>query len=331
MKNVFVSDLSAHFQADDCLFVVGLGFDLRGLESLKYVGESTASQAVGLLNPKRPDIDQLLHLELFHSLSSKEAQLIGLGSENLVEVVDELQSFLAAASGSYSTILVDITSISHELLVALIGLFVMEGLVKNVTLIYTVASQYSFNTEVDKKWLSRGVTEIRSVLGFPGLMLPSKSLHLIIMAGFEFERAAEVISRFEPAKLTIAHGSSTQSVSPEHYASNKSYVEDIQKFLVSRGVLFEDIGTFEFSCLDPYLSSQQILDYVSGLVDDNIILCPLNTKMSTVGAAIAGLSWPRMQICYAQAAEYNLDGYAKPGERIVLVSLEDFNISLEDF
>ncbi|QXI46056.1 hypothetical protein HU763_014860 [Pseudomonas anuradhapurensis] len=330
MRNVSVSNLQSFFDNRDVLFLVGLGFDERGLHALRNVSNEVSSRAVALLNPKRQDINQLMYVESFLQASSLGAKVIGIDSASVLEVIDSLQGYLCDERVSYSEILVDITSLSHELLVALIGLFVIEGVISKVSLIYTGAAKYSFNTDSDMAWLSRGVSDIRSILGFPGLILPSKSLHLVIMAGFESERAAEVISRYEPAKLTIAHGARDESVCLAHYERNKSYAASIETLLNSRGLLINDIASFEFSCVDPYRASEQIYQYVSGLNGDNVILCPLNTKMSTVGAALAGVRLPKMQICYAQAAEYNLQGYAMAGDEITVVSLSQLDLAIGD-
>jgi hypothetical protein len=48
----------------------------------------------------------------------------------------------------------------------------------------------------------------------------------------------------------------------------------------------------------------------------------LNTKLSTVGVALAAIENPEIQICYAEPEEYNTDGYSKPGKEVTVISLQ---------
>ncbi|XEG74762.1 hypothetical protein QA447_11210 [Pseudomonas sp. abacavir_1] len=331
MDKIFLSELGKSFQDRDFLLIVGLGFDERSLSALKAIGPSSPRRVAALLNPARLDIDQALYLDEFKDIAGGEAVVIGDGYNSIVETIDSLQSFLLKEDCSESDIIFDITSLSHELLIAVVGLLAIEKILGRVTLIYTGAEKYSYNTSPGQQWLSRGVTEIRSVLGFPGLMLPSRKLHLIVLAGFEVERAAEIIARYEPARLTIAHGGKDQSVSEQHYQSNKQYVEEIRDFLVERSSISEGVSSFEFSCVDPFETCDLVCRYVEDLEGENIVICPLNTKVSTVGVALAGLKYPWLQICYAQAAEYNLQGYAKAGDSVAVISFSNYDISIGEF
>ena len=57
-----------------------------------------------------------------------------------------------------------------------------------------------------EKWLSKGVKEIRSVLGFPGEILPSRKNHLIVLTGYEYERAKTIIDILQPYSLALGFG-----------------------------------------------------------------------------------------------------------------------------
>lgn len=319
MNSFLLSELPKKFSNSNFLLIVGIGFDERSLSVLKAFSNNSQLQVVGLLNPTRPEIGPPPFIDQFHKLSGSSSTLLGEGCESIVGTIDALQSFLLQDTLSGVDILLDITSLSHELLVAMVGLLASERIINRVTLAYTSAEEYSYNTTKDQQWLSRGVTDIRSVLGFPGLMLPSRKSHLIIMAGFEAERAAEVISRYEPAALTIAYGGKDQSVSEQHHHSNKQYAEEIRHLLSENSFTTEEPATFEFSCIDPFKTCEYICQYISELKGENVVICPLNTKISTVGAALAGLRFPWLQICYAQPSEYNLHGYAKPSDSVRLI------------
>lgn len=331
MNKLLISDLSKKFSNSDFLLIIGLGFDERSLSIFKAFSGNLPRNVVGLINPTRPDIGPSPFIDQFLELSGSNSTLLGKDCESIVDTIDSLQSFLLQDKLSETDIVLDITSLSHELLVAIIGLLASEKIIDRVTLAYTSAEEYSYNTAKDQQWLSRGVTDIRSILGFPGMMLPSRKSHLIIMAGFEAERAAEVISRYEPAALTIAYGGKEQSISEEHHNYNKQYAEEIRTILSEKSFITEETATFEFSCIDAFEACEHICQYISGLENENVVICPLNTKISTVGAALAGLRFPWVQICYAQPSEYNLHGYAKPSDSVRLITFSGHELVIGEF
>ncbi|TKK40214.1 hypothetical protein PflCFBP13517_17060 [Pseudomonas fluorescens] len=322
MTKILLTDLQNSLPREKFALLIGLGFDERSLSVLSNVDVSCPSKIFGILNPAKAGMSQTKYHEQFLQIAPSTAELLGEGCRSIIEIVDILQARLYEPEMKDLDLVVDITSLTHELLVAIIGLLASEKIMSRVTLLYTGADQYSFNTSSEKAWLSRGVVEIRSVLGFPGVMLPSKKLHLIIMAGFEIERAVEVIRRYEPAKLTIGYGAKSQSVSEEHHEVNKVFATQIEEFLIREDGVRNDLHHFEFSCVEPYAAKNDLIEFLSHAHDENIVICPLNTKLSTVGAALAALELPNVQICYAQPAEYNFSGYAKPGAYVTVVRLD---------
>lgn len=323
MTKILLSELDKLLPKTKFILLVGLGFDERSLSVLSNIDTSSPFKIFGLLNPARVGIPQTNYQDEFLKISPSGSEVLGQDCSSIIEAVDIVQARLHEIGMSDVDLVIDITSLTHELLVAIIGLFASESLLSRITLLYTGASEYSFNTPDDQTWLSRGVVEIRSVLGFPGVMLPSKKLHLVIMAGFEIERAVEVIRRYEPARLTIGYGSKLQSVSEKHHNANKEFAAQIETLLIEQDGMSNDLHHFEFSCVDPYATKDDLISYLSHTKDENIVVCTLNTKLSTVGAALAALEMPNVQICYAQPAEYNVLGYAMPGLSVTVIHLSE--------
>ena len=54
-----------------------------------------------------------------------------------------------------------------------------------------VHSKFIDNKNLEAKWLSRGIGEVRSILGYSGTLKPSRSNLLIVIVGYEYERAGE--------------------------------------------------------------------------------------------------------------------------------------------
>ncbi|MCU0118925.1 hypothetical protein N8H74_11720 [Pseudomonas sp. B2M1-30] len=321
MSKIPLSELNSELLNKDFVLFLGLGFDQRSLCAIQNINPSTPKKIIGLLNPPRVGTPQTNYGEAFISSAGPNSEILGADSKSLIETIDLIQEKLEEPGIRGKEIVVDITSLSHEMLVAFMGLLQSKNLLKGTTLLYTGADEYSFNTSKDQKWLSRGVVDIRSILGFPGTMLPSKKLHLIIMVGFETERSTEVINRYEPSRLTIAYGAKDHSVSEEHHLTNLGFAQNILNNFLENPRSIDSPHNLEFSCTDPFFTKSSLESYISQFPNENIVICPLNTKISTVGAALAALEMPDIQICYAQPAEYNILGYASPGKEITIIKL----------
>jgi len=76
-------------------------------------------------------------------------------------------------------IIIDITTFTHEMLLILLKLFYLNKKhFRKITCIYTSAKDYSVGDNDDKIWLSKGCREVRSVLGYPGKIIPGKPISL---------------------------------------------------------------------------------------------------------------------------------------------------------
>jgi hypothetical protein len=300
--------------------LLGLGFDQRSTELLKKLSNANglvdvlAVTNVGWNESNKPATT------FFTNHTNGKGRIVGKDCTNVLQLADDLASIIRTFDGSIRTI-IDITSMSHELLAILIALLNNQGKLTGITLCYTGAKQYSFNTTEAEIWLSKGVNAIRSVLGFPGEQLPSRPLHLVIPMGFEVERAFEVISAYEPAALSLGMGRREASISDAHFESNSRFFKRLEDFVKDQEIECETLSTFSFSCIDPIDTKNDIAKHLVNYTDFNTVICPLNTKISTVGVALLCIERPEIQLCYAQPIEYNVEGYAIPDEWITVVHL----------
>lgn len=206
-------------------------------------------------------------------------------------------------------LLVDVSTFTHEgLLILFRFIDLFKEKFENVFAVYVGASAYSLNEEKDgDKWLSKGTKTIRSVLGYPGILNPSQKNHLIILFGFEIERTSKLIEDFEFEKVSIGIGPEQESIGKNHYVINrKRHIDLIKNFPFAE--------TFEFSLVEPYDTKQQIQAQIEKYPGYNVVITPLNNKVSTLGAALVGLSDPKVQICYVRAHEYNYKAYSEPSD-----------------
>lgn len=248
----------------------------------------------------------------------RSARSIALNAGDPLFTADRLQSAIASTvTEGCRSYLIDITTFTHESLLILLRVLQIH-LQRNETVqfVYTGALDYSLGDEPRHKWLSKGINDIRSVLGYPGRVLPTKRLHLIVLAGFESERAERLIDEFEPNIISLGVGDPEQSVDTSLHQINKEF----HGRLVEK---FKGVGQFRFSCTDPRATAMALKRQVASVPGHNVLISPMNNKISTIGAALTAFDDDDIQLCYATANEYNEDNYSSPRTDCYLFSVAE--------
>ena len=287
------------------LYLVCASFERRCLTFTEHLAPRRVKRAVLCENDSLAAITSEFSEALRNRLGNAVERVVFRRNDPL-DIADKLQAAIGT-SASARSILVDITTFTHEALLILIR-FLQLRIAPNdqVLFAYTMASDYSIGAAGSEKWLSKGISEIRSVLGFPGEVLPSRRDHLIILTGFETERAAKLVDDFEPDVVSL--GFVTTNVSErEHHVSSRAF----QQFFLEK---YASAQTFSFECFDPAVTRDAILGRARSVPGCNVVVSAMNTKISTLGAALAATEDERIQLCYAFANEYNYEGYSLPGE-----------------
>ena len=210
----------------------------------------------------------------------------------------------------HKNVLVDISTFTRESLLILIkALYDNKQRYKKCQLVYTCAAHTAEN-------LSHDLVEIRTIMGFIGEMKPIKPLHLVILAGFEYERARQVIDAFEPDYISIGYGGDKESISNDLRELNIKFKEKLVSIYNS-----DVVSQFTHSLIDPYKTARQLAEIVNERSVCNTVIVPLNTKISTVGAGLVAIKQPEIQICYTQMAKYNYKNYSQPSNEFYVIDL----------
>jgi hypothetical protein len=280
--------------------------------------ERSLSLARALSKRQQPECVWLVqHADLHDQVSHNAQEVIDLfgprvkhitaRTDRPLDIADHMQqALLTLPEADGRTLLVDITTFTHESLLILLRLLEMHrSRFSKALFCYCSASDYDPGVEDKDKWLSKGVYRVRSVLGYPGHISPSKPNHLLVLVGYEYERASSLIEVFEPAKVSLGKG---QSAGERHLEAGRRF-DLLKEECMSRCPSVEE---FEFSCHDSFECKSDLLEQIHMSPDYNAIIAPLNTKISTVGCALAAMSEPSIQLCYAQALQYNCANYSSP-------------------
>jgi len=225
------------------------------------------------------------------------------------------KSLDALAPPVKKSILVDISTFTREsLLILLLFLRYNVRSGDEIRFVYARAKEYSIGEDPENKWLSKGIRDIRSVLGYPGEHSPLKKTHMIVMVGYEDERAVSLINEMEPHSVSLGLLDESEHAGDNHHRTNSERFARLKKRL-------REVEEFTFSGYDPLVTKADLEQQVEAHKECNILIAPMNTKISTIGAALCAFDRPAVQLCYAPANVYNWKAYSQPDEDCFLFSV----------
>ena len=235
-----------------------------------------------------------------------------------IDDVDEIDRFSSRSLWSWClsvveqaaqlqrSLVIDVTCMPKELLgMLLFAVWVYQEHFAKVFVVYVAAPEGGYATQNPKlaeadKWLSRGVTTVRTIVGYPGAFRGERPTHLIVLAGHEFERLYAITEYVEPSRLTI--GGAQESSSTASGAGVLS--QKVAQRLRDR-IQVPDIGDISFSAssIEDVVGTLQRLDFDAST--ENVALVAMNTKLAFVGAALFSLANRSVRMVYAVPREYN--------------------------
>ena len=307
-EKIQLQELATRLPPNIDLFICSASFEARCLSVASVFIESQIDKALIFSDPDVSGPRGRENAQKLLALFRDRAQLVEIHLREPIDVADKMIRVLGDM-GTLRTVVIDVTTFTHESLLILFCVIQMLHS-RDLRLVgaYNGATEYSLGLDKREKWLTKGVLEIRSVLGFPGESRPTQSQHLIVLAGFELERAERIIDAYEPAMLSIGLGSALDSIGPNHHDVNKWFHEKlIERYAAC-------VKKFVFAPDDLVRTREAILSQSHAYTGFNTLVAPMNTKISTMGAALAAVDDPSIQICYAVPEQYNREGYSFPSD-----------------
>jgi hypothetical protein len=200
---------------------------------------------------------------------------------------------------------IDISTFNREALLIVLNIIYNTIKKPNTRALYVTPESHG-------EWLSRGHTTIRNILGLTGLHESSKPTVLILLSGFEADRSLSIIEEFEPAKVLLGFGD--PPTDEQFLSRNKREQEIIMKT--------HEPSKFEFPAND-IKGSFEVIDRLidEHLLDYNVVVAPMSTKLSTIGAWKAARKHIEVQVTYAIPGEYNFESYSEGASGIFIESI----------
>jgi hypothetical protein len=316
MKNpVDFSDFAKTFTQSVDLFICSSSFEERCFllpSRIKALGVNK-SLIIYNENEYQEIIDNAIKLQ--NNLGSSAVK-IALNSDNPIDSGQIINNYIGEVlETEIGNIFLDSTTFTHEtLLVILRLLFFKKAKYKKLFIGYVGASDYSIKESVEDKWLSSGISDVRSILGYPGSLSPARDYHLIVLFGFESERTKKLIDELHPDRISIGFGDKSMSINDSFQSLNHQRHEKLIE-------LYPNAEEFRLSLVNPNSAKEKILEQSAKYDDYNVIVAPMNNKISTIGAALAAIQNPKIQLIYAKSINYNVNGYSTPADNCYLFEL----------
>ena len=151
-----------------------------------------------------------------------------------------------------------------------------------------------------KDWLTRDTDRPRLVYQHSGIAKLGKPTALLLLNGFDSERAEQLIQFFEPHLLVVGLQSGKQYENDER---NYSRGERLDK-------LTRNIKTFEIDAYSADHGFSAIIEQVKPLLADyNIVAASLGPKTSAIAMFRVVTEFPEIAIAYAPSRQFNI-GYS---------------------
>lgn len=161
-------------------------------------------------------------------------------------------------------------------------------------------------TDINKHlWLSRGFRCLRNAIGFPGLQRQNLPALLILLPGYEIERALTIVNAIEPVKVML--GKPTDATRDVFYERSLDAKAQMVSLFKSRQPVFE----FDFSCKCVEATIEAIAEIAKNHYDThNIYVTSLSTKPTLIALFLTVLKFSRIQITCSVPRDYNIDDYS---------------------
>lgn len=287
------------------LLILNAGFEERSSSAIQHLSESYSHHVLICQIDKSGEKTKPILLEsaLVKNGTSHE---VDVNTKSPIEIADNLIAAInqiPIANEKPVKVAIDITCFTHEILLILLKVVRICFSNCELSFFYTQAKSYDTDNSAAHKNLSFGVSEIRSVLGYAGAKTPSKTTHLILLAGYEIERALSIIANVEPSTISIGYGDDTSIDNSVQKTNFKAASEIIRR----SG--YDNIHEFSFPPFD-YIGTKTTLEKIVDTSEKNVVIVPMNTKISTIGAALLADQNPKIQLMYGLAEAYNTTDYS---------------------
>jgi hypothetical protein len=208
------------------------------------------------------------------------------------EVWDTLRSDFTSTAWLHKRVVLDISTMPREVIWWSLSFLIEAG----CELHYVYHRPQSYSTD----WLTRDTDRPRLVYQHSGIAKLGKQTALLLLNGFDTERAEQMIQFFEPRLLAVGYQHGKQFENEERNLKRGKRFEE----------LIRNIKTFEIDAYSADHGFRAIVDQVKPILPDyNVIAASLGPKTSAIAMFRVIIEFPEIALAYAPSRQFNI-GYS---------------------
>jgi hypothetical protein len=300
-------------QQDD-LFIACISYEPRTTGVLQVLDFNYKGDfAFFIVNERSKNIEKNINLvrDLTNNRFFNEIFIKNFSIDNPIGIIIKIDEMIKEKFSSKEKIdiTLDITTFPRIELLPLLYYIRHHPKVDILRILYISPLKYG-------KWLARGHRYSSIPSFFEGPNFFKKKTALIILTGFESERAISLIDDVEPTKLILAMA----------YPGAFKEFDRISQSVISHIKILRDIekDVLEISASDPY----ECKDTLRKIIDQNssydFFIAPMGTKLEVLGTYLAYEENANFRIIYPRALAYNIDDYSRGCRDIYEIILRRF-------
>jgi hypothetical protein len=301
----------------DDIFICSASFEERSLASAALMGPQFIQKSAIIFNVETPDYRKQVEKNMFRlqvALRAKTTEgifVVSCTRENPVDGIQQIAAILKQCKlnpepGPYVT--ADISSFTKIYLLELLHYLDAELGWPLPRLLHT--TQKYLPTR-----LTRGIEQITTIPHFYGHPSMEKQNLLVLLLGFEKERALSIWQQHNPAKTVALITNPPRQGSPDYLKYARQNNEEL---LAKPGVEVRDIPA------DDPSGVRDVLDTLYEETKDgyNMVIGPFGTKPQVVGVYLFHREHPAVQVIYSFPATYTRSYLQRqPGQTMLLPPL----------
>lgn len=276
------------------IFISLIGLEERVLGAFEASNEIYADKYVLFVNSEFSQDERVVNYQnkiLGSYLKDKDVCILPSSYYDGLEIVRQFNKFSISSPDPLAgkKVLLDASTFNRQNLLVLLRLLRKIYGVRDIDLIYTTPKRYNKN-------LSQGLSGYINVPFFSGRQSAGRNKLLILLMGYEEERALAVWEKEEPNATIIVEGN--EPTASDFLQTNREKIAILQS-------AFGQYSSEKVSANDPHEAESDLLRVIDRYVSDyDIVASPLNTKIQAVGLYLAWERYPDIRIAQAFPAQF---------------------------
>jgi len=312
--------VTIHESIPDDLYISCISYEPRSLGLLKKLDKNyKAEVGVFIMNERferfkkvksnKKEIDRFLEKTSFFNHRNDILASI----DNPIKILIEVDKIIKQQFGKKQRINItfDITTFARSELLTLIYYLRHLPTIDTIRIVYVSPIKYG-------DWLSEGYLYSMVPPFFEGSPTFEKKTALLILAGFEYDRAVSLIEDLEPSALII--GRPHPGTASEFEDFGETIIQKLRRTRKIQTHLYDIPANNPFRCRDFLRNSIQ-----EHLQEYNFFVAPMGTKLEVFGAYLAYEKDQNFRMIYPVTQIYNVGSYSSGCRDVYEVFLSNVN------